>query len=492
LPSSHPSVGIQMALRIFNTRTREKEEFVALSEGLVRMYVCGPTVYDHSHVGHARSYVAFDVVRRYLEKKGYIVTYVQNFTDVDDKIINRAREKGIPPLSLSEQFIQEYYEDMGALNVRRATVHPKASEVIPDMIHVISDLIDKGHAYESNGSVYFSVETAKDKFGQLRHQSLEDMKDGARIEPDPEKRNPKDFALWKRAKPDEISWDSPWGPGRPGWHIECSTMSTKYLGNTLDIHGGGMDLIFPHHESEILQSECHTGEVFARYWMHNGFVEIDSEKMSKSLGNFFTIKEVLRKFRPMVLRFFLVYTHYRSPIDFSDVALEEASRSYGRLESLHLSLTEAVGEVEDGMIPDLGSPDPDVIETSFKAKSGFLEAMDDDFNTRVAITHLFRIDEVYRKLKVEGRDGRANSYMLLSVMDELSDVLGLEYGGEEVDAAEGLVGPLIELLLSIRQRARKGKDWATSDEIRDGLKDLGVDLEDAPAGTSWKIRRKIL
>jgi len=284
-----------MTLKVFNSRSREKEVFEPLIEGQVRMYVCGPTVYDHCHVGHARSYVAFDVVRRYLEFKGHSVTYVQNFTDVDDKIINRARERNIPPLVLSEMFIQEYYTDMDLLNVKRATIHPKASEVVPDMVHVIEELVRKGHAYESNGSVYFDVETARDRFGQLRHQSLDDMLDGARVEVGEDKRNPKDFALWKKAKEDEISWDSPWGKGRPGWHIECSTMSTKYLGDTLDIHGGGMDLIFPHHESEILQSECYSGKPFVRYWMHNGFVEIDKEKMSKSLGNFFTIKDILIK-----------------------------------------------------------------------------------------------------------------------------------------------------------------------------------------------------
>jgi cysteinyl-tRNA synthetase len=477
-----------MALRLYNTKSGDKEDFVPLEEGAVRIYVCGPTVYDDCHVGHARSYVAFDVLRRYLEHKGYDVTYVQNFTDVDDKIINRAREKRIPPLALSEHYIQEYYKDMDMLNIRRATIHPKASELVPDMVHFITDLVRKGNAYVVNGSVYFEVGTAREIFGQLRHQGLDDMKDGARVEVDPEKRSPKDFALWKKAKENEISWDSPWGPGRPGWHIECSTMSTKYLGSTLDIHGGGMDLIFPHHESEILQSECRNSQPFVRYWLHNGFVEIDKEKMSKSLGNFFTIKDILKRFEPMVLRFFLVYTHYRSPIDFSDAALEEAKSSYERLRVLHGSLRSIVGEIEEGVIPDLGAPDEEAVQNAYSIKKAFLDAMDDDLNTRVAVSQLFRLDDTVRGRRNAGTLGRPEAYLFLSVMEEASSVLGLMFPEKVApEAGSQLAGSLIELLIRLRAESRKRKDWTTADIIRDELMRLGVKLEDEGGRTIWKL-----
>ena len=358
------------------------------------------------------------------------------------------------------------------------------------MIRVIEGLIGSGHAYEVEGDVYFEVETAREKFGTLRHQSLEDMRDGARIKIDGRKRSPKDFALWKSSKEGEISWDSPWGPGRPGWHIECSTMSTKYLGPTLDIHGGGMDLIFPHHESEVLQSECFNNKKFARYWLHNGFVEINSEKMSKSLKNFFTIKDVLERFPPMVIRFFLVYTHYRSPIDFSDVALEEAQRSFGRLVDLHEALSGPVGDVPEGVIPDLGPPDDEVLKLAFELKRSFTDAMDDDFNTRIAVSVLFRFDSEVKRIRAGGNLNKANAYVLLSMMDELSNILGFEYGaGEEDDQLGGeLAGSLVQLLIDIRKEARARKDWATSDSIRDRLKELGVILEDGEE-TTWRIAR---
>jgi len=476
-----------MTLAVFNTETRTKQEFIPVEEGKVGMYVCGPTVYDDCHVGHARTYVAFDTIRRYLEFKGYIVTYIQNFTDVDDKIMKRAAEKGIPPLVLSEGYIQEYFSDMGSINVRRADIHPKASEAIPDMITVIEGLIAKGFAYVVNGSVYFEVEKAKNLFGRLKHQSIDDMRDGARVEVDEEKRSPKDFALWKAAKPDEISWDSPWGKGRPGWHIECSTMSWKYIGRTLDIHGGGMDLIFPHHESEILQAEAYTGEKFVKYWLHNGFLEINKEKMSKSLGNFFTIKEVLSRYKPMVLRFFLVYTHYRSPIDFSDAAMDEAETSYGRLKKLHSCLKEIVGEIDEGVIPDLGAPDEDVLKTAFAIKKEFTQAMDDDFNTRVATATLFKLDNEARELQKAGRLDPKHAHVLLSVMSELTGVLGLEFPEEEAGSMGGeLAGGLVRILIDLRADARKKKDWSTADTIRERLKELGIVLEDGES-TTWRI-----
>ena len=476
-----------MVLKVYNTETRSKQEFIPIVEGKVGMYVCGPTVYDNSHVGHARSYVAFDVIRRYLEYKGHSVTYVQNFTDVDDKIINRARDRNIPPLVLSEEFIQEYFKDTGSLNIKRADIHPKASETIPDMINVINALIEKGYAYEVNGSVYFEVEKAKDIFGKLRHQSLEDMRDGARIAVDMEKKSPKDFALWKAAKPDDISWDSPWGKGRPGWHIECSTMAWKYIGGTIDIHGGGMDLIFPHHESEILQSESYTGRPFVKYWLHNGFVEINKEKMSKSLGNFFTIKDILKKYEPMVLRFFLVYTHYRSPIDFSDQALEESTRSFERLRKLHEALKGVIGEVEEGAIPEFGQPDNDIMKLAFSLKKEFTDAMDDDFNTRIAVAVLFKLDQEVKGLRKKERLDQKHAYLLLSIMNELSGIIGIDYSRPEKD--DGFQGQLssnlIELLIEIRNDSRKRKDWTMADLIRDRLKEMDILLEDGET-TTWK------
>mgnify|MGYP006284924333 CR=1 FL=1 len=479
-----------MGLKVYNTQSKRKEDFQPIRKGKVGMYVCGPTVYDDCHVGHARSYVAFDVIRRYLEYIGFNVTYVQNFTDVDDKIINRSREKGIPPLVLSEKYIQEYYEDMGRLNIRRATVHPKASEVIPDMINVVKGLIEKGYAYEVKGSVYFQVEKAKEIFGKLRHQSLEEMKDGARIEVDSEKRSPKDFALWKAAKAGEISWDSPWGEGRPGWHIECSTMANKYLGSTLDIHGGGMDLIFPHHESEILQSETYNGKSFVKYWLHNGFVEIDSEKMSKSLGNFFTVKDVLKKFEPMTVRFFLVYTHYRSPIDFSDKALEEAGRSFNRLRSFQKDLVSVVGELEEGEIPDFGEPSEQILDLVFQTKKEFTSAMDDDFNTRVAVATLFKMASSVRELSSESVISKADAYSILSIFRELSAVLGLDYSEPEKEEEIGeLAGELIELLIEIRSDAREDKRWDLADHIRDRLYKMGIRLEDGER-TEWSFSKE--
>jgi len=472
-----------MGLRVMNTETGKKEEFRSLEPGKVAMYVCGPTVYDHCHVGHARSYVAFDIIRRYLEFSGYQVTYIQNFTDVDDKIINRANEKGIPPLVLSENFIQEYFNDMGALNIKKATVHPKASETVPDMITAIKALIERGFAYESSGSVYFEVERAKDRFGRLRHQSLDDMLDGARVDSGEEKRDQKDFALWKAAKPGEISWDSPWGKGRPGWHIECSTMAEKYVGRTLDIHGGGMDLIFPHHESEILQAESLNDRRFANYWLHNGFVEMNKEKMSKSLGNFFTIREILSRYEPMVLRFFLAYTHYRSSIEFSDAALDESARSFDRLRALFTLLQ---GQVK-GTEPDPGSLDKDVLEMVKEARKDFMDAMDDDFNTRIAITVLFKMDQLSRKLQKEGRMDGCNADAVLSLFNELTGVLGLDCGERRNNDALGgnMAQGLLQLLIDVRARARKGKDFATSDMIRDRLKELGIVLEDGEV-TKWK------
>jgi len=487
-----------MTLKVYNTLSREKEEFQPVGgKRRVGMYVCGPTVYDHCHVGHARSYIAFDVIRRYLEYKGYAVTYIQNFTDVDDKIIARAKELGIHPLELSKKYIKSYFDDMKELNVKRASYHPLASELIPEMIEVIETLIKKGHAYEVNGSVYFSVDSARDKFGQLTHQKLEDMLDGARVEVDENKRNPKDFALWKRAKRGEISWQSPWGRGRPGWHIECSTMANTYIGETLDIHGGGMDLIFPHHESEILQAESATGKKFAKYWLHNGFININKEKMSKSLGNFFTIKEILKEFDPMVLRFFLVNTHYRREIEFSKEALEEAGRAFQRLTTFRRKLEELLnGKEEDTFVSfqseeSQNHPEFQKVE---EFKKGFINEMDDDFNTRGAIAVLFEMVAEGNKFLSSIKDYSSTELGVVKyyaeVFDQFFSVLGLKWKEERKTEEKELISSLLSILLSLRNRAREKKDWKTADEIRERLKKLGIALEDDGMKTIWRFVTK--
>jgi len=479
-----------MSLKVYNTSSREMEIFETLEEGKVGMYVCGPTTYDLSHMGHARAYVAFDVVRRYLEYIGYDVTYVQNFTDVDDKIINRSKERGMEPLDFAQLYVDEYFKDMDMLGIRRATHHPYASKTIEDMVALVKGLIEKGYAYNVNGNVYFSIYKALDKVGQLTHQSLHEMLDGARVEINPEKDHPKDFALWKRAKEGEISWDSPWGYGRPGWHIECSTMSMKYIGETLDIHGGGQDLIFPHHESEILQSECFTGKKFCRYWLHNGFVRIDNEKMSKSLGNFFTIREVLKKYSPAVVRFFFLYTHYRQPIDYSEEHLEEAKRSLERIRT-------AINNIERYLESETGAGDSVSVESSIvreaeKAKEKFRESMDEDFNTRRAIAALFELTREINRAVLEGVD-KGSIRLAYDIYHEILEVLGLPPGmiknSKSLDAATDgsvLEADLIELLIELRSTLRKDKQWALSDIIRDRLKDMGVILEDTGEGTVFK------
>jgi len=484
-----------MTLYVHNTRSGEKEEFKPLHDKKVGMYVCGVTVYDDSHVGHARSYVSFDVIRRYLMFKGYDVRHVQNFTDVDDNIINRSAEKGVEPLELAEHYTSEYFKDMDPLNIMRADVYPKASDYIKEMQEVILGLIAKGHAYVVDSSVYFSIDTAADKFGQLRHQSLDDMLDGARVEVDESKKNPKDFALWKAAKPDEISWDSPWGMGRPGWHIECSTMSTNLIGNTLDIHGGGMDLIFPHHESEILQSECYTGEPFARYWLHNGFLNINEKKMSKSLGNFFTVKDIVERFDPMVLRFFLAHTHYRSPIDFSDSALEEAKRSFERLKGFRDRLERYLKECGDGGqkggVAAERTGGEELIGLARRTEDEFIQAMDDDFNTREGIAAIFTmVSEGNRMLNdlTEPYPETGLNELRVTFEKLTRDILGLIFEVEDMNDADDTLTPgLIELLMEVRALARKEKNWAMADHIRDRLKEMGIDLEDSEGKTTWKF-----
>jgi len=469
-----------MVLKVRNTASGELEEFLPLHGNRVHMYVCGPTVYDFCHIGHARSYVAFDTIRRYLEYKGYSVIYLQNFTDIDDKILKRAQEKGEDPRKISKFFIDAYFEDMDKLGVRRANFHPRVTDHIPEIIAVVADLVDKKNAYVADGDVYFCVTSMKDVVGRLSHQKLEDMLVGARVEPDEKKCDPIDFALWKRSKPGEPGWDSPWGKGRPGWHIECSTMSTLYLGDTLDIHGGGMDLIFPHHESEIMQSEAHTGRQFARYWLHNGFININKEKMSKSLGNFFTIRDVLARFEPEVIRLFLVSTHYRSQIEFADSLLEEAKTALAKLRNALESLRQ-VPVTESNAVGE------DIRGASEASRKRFETGMDDDFNTREAVAALFDLANFSNGLLHE-KDAipRGDRDALVGAFVELGGVLGLfEKKGEEPDVVGGLVG----LLQEVRQEARAKKDFATSDKIRDRLKQMGVIIEDSGQGFRWRIQK---
>ncbi|NMA02815.1 MAG: cysteine--tRNA ligase [Clostridia bacterium] len=466
-------------LHVYNTLTKSKEKFEPLREGQVRMYVCGPTTYNYIHLGNARPIVVFDTVRRYLQYLGYQVTYVQNFTDVDDKIINKAQEEKSEPLALAAKYIDEYFKDADKLNVKRADVHPKVSEHINEIINFVKKLIEKGKAYEIDGDVYFSVRKFDD-YGKLSGRSVDDLLAGARIEVDARKKDPLDFALWKKAKDGELSWSSPWGQGRPGWHIECSAMSCKYLGDEFDIHGGGSDLIFPHHENEIAQTESLGEKPMAKYWLHNGFITVNQEKMSKSLGNFFLLRDILAKFDPMVVRFFLLSTHYRSPIDFDDERLQVAQRGLERLRNAYAQLEYGLknaGSSENGA---------KLIAATKNAQEQFVQAMNDDFNTALAIAALFdlaRDINTYSSEKELDKDALAGAK---KVFEDLMGVIGINLAVEQGEKGQILEG-LMELIIEIRQTARKNKDFTTADLIRDKLKELGVILEDAPQGTKWKI-----
>ena len=460
-------------MKVYNTMTRKKEEFVPQEEGKVKMYVCGPTVYNFFHIGNARPFVVFDTLRKYLEYRGYDVTFVQNFTDVDDKIINRAREEGISAPEVSEKYIEEYFKDAGAINVRPADVHPRVSETMDDIIQFVQDLIDKGYAYEVDGDVYYSTRKFKD-YGKLSGQNIDDLEAGARIMIEEKKKDPLDFALWKaRKEEDEIAWESPWGMGRPGWHIECSTMSRKYLGDTLDIHAGGQDLQFPHHENEIAQSEAHNGCTFANYWMHNGYITIDNEKMSKSLGNFFTVRDILEKYDGEVIRYFLLSGHYRNPINFSDELMLQAKNSLGRLqnakENLQFLIEKGEGEMTDA--------EKEVYEGYDKFRQQFISAMDDDLNTADGITAVF---ELVTAINTAVKDGASKEFAekSLETLMEFADVLGLL----QQDKADDGIGEDIQALVDERQQARKEKNFARADEIRDQLAAMGITLKDTPQG----------
>jgi len=467
-------------MRVYNTLTKQKEEFVPLHEGEVRMYSCGPTVYDYFHIGNARPFIIFDTLRRYLEYKGYKVLFVQNFTDIDDKMIRRANEEGITVKELGDRFINEYFRDADALGIRRATFHPRATQHIGDMIALIRRLIEKGMAYEVNGDVYFDT-SAFPEYGKLSGQNLEELEAGARVEVEEGKRNPMDFALWKAQKPGEPAWDSPWGKGRPGWHIECSVMAMKYLGETIDIHAGGQDLIFPHHENEIAQSEAVTGKPFARYWMHNGYININNQKMSKSLGNFFTVREILERFDGEVVRFFMLSAHYRNPINFSEDMLKQAQSALERLYNCKANLLHAM---ENAPTNELSKEEGDFVQKLAEFKGRFEEAMDDDINTADALAAIFdMVRDINSQLNPHSSKQFAEkAYALL---DELTGVLGLlrKDPRQELD-------PEIKALIEKRQQARKAKNWALADQIRDELKSRGIILEDTPQGVRVIFKNK--
>lgn len=459
-------------MKIYNTLTRKKEEFKPIEEGKARIYVCGPTVYNYFHIGNARPFVVFDTLRKYLEYRGYKVKFVQNFTDVDDKIINKAREEGVTAPEISEKYIAEYFKDAAALNVKKADVHPKVSEHIPEIIDFVSTLIDKGYAYEVNGDVYFSTRKFKD-YGKLSKQNIEDLEAGARIAVGEIKKDPLDFALWKAQKEeDEIAWDCPWGKGRPGWHIECSAMAKKHLGDTIDIHAGGQDLQFPHHENEIAQSECCNGVPFANYWMHNGYITIDNEKMSKSKGNFFTVRDILKDYSGEVIRFFLLSGHYRNPINFSDALMEQAKAGLARMENAKENLKHLIANGSGEMTDD----EKAALDGYDKYRQEFIAAMDDDLNTADAISAIF---ELVTAINTAVKDGASKEFAQksLDTLMELTTVVGLlqQDADDEIDDE-------IQKLVDERQEARKARNFARADEIRDMLKERGITLKDTPQG----------
>lgn len=466
-------------MKVYNTLTRRKEEFVPVVPGEAHIYACGPTVYNYIHIGNARPICVFDVLRRYLEYRGMKVTFVQNFTDIDDKIIRRANEEASDYLTVSQKYIEEYEIDAKGLNVRPATVHPRATENIDEILSIVSALVEKGYAYPAaNGDVYFR--TKKDQqYGKLSHQPLDDLMSGARIAVGEQKEDPLDFALWKGSKPGEPSWDSPWGKGRPGWHIECSAMARRYLGKTIDIHCGGQDLIFPHHENEIAQSECCNGVEFSHYWMHNGYININNKKMSKSLGNFFTVRDVAEKYGYEPIRYLMVSAHYRTPINYSEEVIEQCRASLERLyncrENLEFLMQHAPSGEKEG--------EEAVRRTLQNYENKFVEAMEDDLNTADALSSLFDLaKEINTGLNADTAPSKELCAFALELFGRLAGVLGLLYTKKESSADEE-----IEALIAARTKARKEKNWAEADRIRDELKARHVVLEDTPNGVKWKI-----
>ena len=463
-------------MKIFNTLSREKEELVPLKEGEFKIYACGPTVYNFIHIGNARPLCVFDVMRRYLEYRGNKVNFVQNFTDIDDKIIRRANEEGVTFKDISEKYIEEFWVDAKGMNIREATTHPKATENIGEIIDIVSSLIEKGYAYEANGDVYFSTKKFNE-YGKLSHQPLEDLEAGARINVGEVKKEPMDFALWKSAKPGEPYWESPWGHGRPGWHIECSAMVRRYLGETIDIHCGGQDLIFPHHENEIAQSECCNGSPFAKYWMHNGFITVDKVKMSKSLGNFFTVRDVAQQYGYEPIRYLMISCQYRSPINYSFDAIAQCKASLERLYTCRDNMDFALKNAKD----EAGANDAEIIALIDGKKAKFIEALEDDLNTGEALGAIF---ELVRDINTNVNDGVQSKALVeyaITVFDELMNVLGLLYNRK----AAASLDDEIEALIAARNDARKNKNWAEADRIRDELKAQGIVLEDTPQGVKW-------
>lgn len=464
-----------MGIQIFNTLTREKELFVPLEEGKAKMYVCGPTVYNYIHIGNSRPVIVYDTVRRYLTYRGYDVTYVSNFTDVDDKIIKAANELGEEVPELTERFINAYFEDITALGCQKADAHPRVTEHMDEIIDFIKVLVDKGYAYESQGDVYYRTRKFEG-YGKLSHQSVDDLKVGARIEAGEKKEDALDFALWKAAKPGEISWESPWGKGRPGWHIECSVMVHNHFGDTIDIHAGGQDLTFPHHENEIAQSEAYSGKTFARYWMHNGYINIDNEKMSKSLGNFILVHDIIQQIDPQVLRFFMLSVHYRHPINFAQDLVEAAAAGLERIRTSYTNLKHRLQVSAN--LEDANTSDLDEIE---KQRLDFETAMDDDFNTANAIAALFSLSTEANKYLNQENTNKEVLTAFIDTLSELSHVLGLE-----LEVKEELVDEEIDALIEERQQARKDRDFKRADEIRDQLKEMNIILEDTRQGVRWK------
>lgn len=464
-------------MKIYNTLTRQKEEFVPVHPGKVGMYVCGPTVYNYIHIGNARPMIIFDTVRRYFEYKGYEVNYVSNFTDVDDKIIKKANEEGVTATEIAERYIKECKQDMEALNIKPATHQPRATEEIGGMIKMIQTLIEKGHAYEVDGTVYFKTRSFKD-YGKLSKKNIDDLEAGHReikVTGEEGKKDPLDFVLWKPKKEGEIAWDSPWGEGRPGWHIECSEMSKKYIGDTIDIHAGGEDLIFPHHENEIAQSEACNDEKFANYWMHNGFLNINNKKMSKSAGNFFTVREIGEKYPLQVIRFFMLSAHYRTPLNFSDTLVESAKTGLDRILTAIDLCREMAAKEETGSLSDAEKEHFAKVEALVKK---FEDAMEDDFNTADAVSAIF---EIVRELNSTVKDFSADyAKKVLKVLEDLCGVLGIETTKEEE-----ILDEEIEKLIEERQAARKNKDFARADEIRDQLLEQGIVLKDTREGVKW-------
>lgn len=470
-----------MTVSIYNSLTRQKEVFEPIEAGKVRMYVCGPTVYDYIHIGNARPAIFFDVVRRYMEYAGYEVQYVSNFTDVDDKLIRKANELGTTVKQVADQYIAAYYEDIAALGIRRATLNPRVMDHIDEVIAFIAGLVDKGHAYESAGDVYFRTSSFSD-YGKLSHQNIEELQLGIRIEIDERKESGQDFVLWKAAKPGEVSWDSPWGQGRPGWHIECSAMAKKYLGDTLDIHGGGLDLQFPHHECEVAQSECLTGHPLARYWMHNGYIHINNEKMSKSLGNGITVHELVKKVKPQAIRYFMLATHYRSPLNFSDDTINQALNSIDRIANSYQNVLHRLELVSESGDKEAIEANATLVAELEAIKQNFVAKMNDDFNTPDAITALF---EIVTLANTKLQDANLNYGDLKAIEDvfkAFDAVLGLLPEKQEAEVLD----EQIEQLIVERTEARASKNWARADEIRDLLNEMNIVLEDTPQGIRWR------